>query len=117
MIILIVMAIIIGAVVSGLTGISFLFWLAGGFVFFCGLPFTAAASFIHGEVSYAQDCADYRQAMSEIAAEERADEHEFAEDERVNRIIRSARVQKTVYNDNRQVHIHAGSNKNDKELQ
>jgi hypothetical protein len=100
------MSIIAGVAVSGFTGIDFLFWIAGGAFFACGLPFALVASFIHGEVSYAQDRADYRQAIAEINAEELADEHEFAEDARVDRLIRSGETRASVYNDNRQVHLH-----------
>jgi hypothetical protein len=106
MITLLTMSIIADAAVSGLTGIGFLFWLAGGVVFICGLPFALISSFVHGEVSYAQDRADYRQIMAEIQAEELADEHEFAEDARVDRLIKSGETRARVYNDNRQVHLH-----------
>jgi hypothetical protein len=100
------MSLIFGAVISGVTGIGFLFWISGGVFFVCGLPFAVISSFIHGEVSYAQDRADYRQIMSEIAAEELAEEHEFAEDARLDRLVESSRVRTNIYNDNRQVHLH-----------
>jgi hypothetical protein len=107
MLVLLILSAITGGAVSGLTGMSFLFWLAGGIVFICGLPFVLVISFIHGEVSYAQDREDYRQAMSEIKAEELADEHEFAEDARVDRLVEAVkRSSAKLYNDNRQVHIH-----------
>jgi hypothetical protein len=106
MIALLIVSAIIGAAVAGVTGISVLFWIAGGFFFICGLPFAAAAAFIHGEVSYAQDREDYRQAMSELQAEELAAGHEFAEDVRFDRLAASSRAQTNVFNDNRQVHFH-----------
>jgi hypothetical protein len=106
MIILLVISAVVGAVVYGFTGIGFLFWIAGGVFFVCGLPFAVVFSLVHGEVSYAQDRADYRQAMAEIQAEELADEHEFAEDERVDRLVASGKAQTNVYTDNRQVHFH-----------
>jgi hypothetical protein len=104
---LLIMSVVIGAVVSGVTGIGFLFWIAGGVIFVCGLPFALVISLIHGEISYAQDRADYRQRMSEISAEELAGEREFAEDARVDRLVKAARKQRRgVYNDNRQVRIY-----------
>jgi hypothetical protein len=106
MIALFIVSALIGAVISGLTGIGFLLWLAGGFIFICGLPFALISSFVHGEVSYAQDREDYRQALAEIKAEERACEHEFAEDARIDRLIESSKTQTSIYNDNRQVHFH-----------
>jgi hypothetical protein len=106
MITLLILSVIIGAVVSGLAGIGFLFWITGGVFFVCGLPFALVSSFVHGEVSYAQDRADYRQAMAEIEAEELAEEHEFAEDARLDRLVESSRVRTNIYNDNRQVHLH-----------
>jgi hypothetical protein len=111
MLILLIMSAAAGAAVYGFTGIGFLFWIAGGVFFVCGLPFAIISSFIHGEVSYAQDRADYRQAMAEIKAGELADEHEFAEDERADRIIKSGKARTSIYTDNRQVHIHAGLNR------
>jgi hypothetical protein len=71
------------------------------------------SSFVHGEVSYAQDRADYRQAMLEIKTEELADEHEFAEDTRLDRLIKSSGTQTNIYNDNRQVHFHRMSRHTD----
>jgi hypothetical protein len=107
MIALIIVSIIIGAAVSGLTGIGILFWVVGAAIFICGLPFALVTSFIHNEVSCAQDRADYRQEMLEIAAEELADEHEFAEDERLDRLVESVKKNSTkIYNDNRQVRLY-----------
>jgi hypothetical protein len=115
MLILLIMSAIVGFVVYGFTGIGFLSWIAGGVFFVCGLPFAAVSSFVHGEVSYAQDRADYRQAMAEIKAEELVDEHEFAENTRLDRIVKSGKAQTNIYTDNRQVHIHAGLNQSGKE--
>jgi hypothetical protein len=105
-IILLIMSAIFGAVISGVTGAGVLFWIAGGAVFICGLPFAVIFSFVHGEVSYAQDRADYRQFMSEIAAEESADEHECACAARPDRPVKPAKTQTNIYNDHRQVHFH-----------
>jgi hypothetical protein len=90
----------------GLPVSAFFFWVAGGVVFICGLPSALISSFIHNEVSYAQDRADYRQAMLEIKADELIDAHEFAEDLRTDRLIRASGTQTTVYNDNRQVRLY-----------
>jgi hypothetical protein len=108
MIVLLIMSAVIGSVVSACTGIGILFWIAGGAVLIFGLPFALISSFIHGEVSYVQDRADYRQAMTEIKAEELTDEHEFAEDARVDRLAAAIKRKKkpSVTVDNRQVHIH-----------
>jgi hypothetical protein len=111
MLILLIMSAIVGLVAYGFTGIGFLFWLAGGVVFFCGLPFALVTSFVHGEVSYAQDRADYRQTMAEIKAEELADEHEFAEDARIDRLAATVKKNSVrTYNDNRQVHLYRNWN-------
>jgi hypothetical protein len=108
MISLLIISVIAGAAVSSFTGIGFLFWLAGGFVFVCGLPFAAATSFVYDAVSYAQDRADYRQAMADIGAAELADEHEFAEDDRADRLAAAVKEthKPTVTFDNRQIHFH-----------
>jgi hypothetical protein len=106
MIVLLILSVIIGAIVSGLAGIGFFFWATSAAVFICGLPFALISSFVHGEVSYAQDRADYRQLLSEIKAEELADEREFAEDARLDRLVRSSKSQTNIYNDNRQVRIY-----------
>jgi hypothetical protein len=101
-----IISVIFGAVVSAVTGMGFLFWITGGVFFVCLLPLALVLSLIHGEVSYAQDRADYRQAMAEIQAEELAGERETAEDARLDRLIKSGKTRTSVYNDNRQVHLH-----------
>jgi hypothetical protein len=106
MILLLILSVITGAIISGVTGIGVLFWAAGGFVFICGLPVAAVTSFIHGEVSYAQDRADYRQMMADMEAEELADERELAEEARFDRLIELSGARTSIYNDNRQVHLH-----------
>jgi ABC-type transport system involved in cytochrome bd biosynthesis fused ATPase/permease subunit len=83
--------------------------IAAGFFFLCGLPLALITGFVHGEVSYAQDRADYREELSEMAADELAAQHEYAEDERVNRLVAAARKKQRdalVSVDNRQAHIH-----------
>jgi hypothetical protein len=108
MIILLILSIVIGTITAGLTGIDLLFWVVGGFVFICGLPGALITSFVHGEISYAQDREDYRQTMSDIKADELADEHEYAEDERVNRLVDAVKRKQgnTIYNDNRQIRLY-----------
>jgi hypothetical protein len=107
MIILLAAALILGAIVTGLTGSDVLFIPAVIFFFICGLPLALVTSFVHSEVSYTQDRADYRATMAEIAAEELADDHEHAEDARVDRLVEAVKkIQKKTYNDNRQVHFY-----------
>jgi hypothetical protein len=107
MLALLIVSIIIGAAISAITGIGALFWVAGAAIFICGIPFALVTSFIHNEVSYAQDRADYRQEMLGIKTEELADEHEFAEDERLDRLVEAVKKNSTkIYNDNRQVRLY-----------
>jgi hypothetical protein len=107
MISLLAAAIILGVVISGLTGLGFLFLPAVIIFFVCGLPFAVISSVVHDEVSYTQDRADYRETMAEIAAEELADEHEYAEDRRIDRLVEAVkRTQRKTYNDNRQIRFY-----------
>jgi ABC-type transport system involved in cytochrome bd biosynthesis fused ATPase/permease subunit len=107
MITLLVVALILGAIITGLTGQEALFLPVAVFFFICGLPWALVTSFVHNEVSYTQDRADYRAEMSEITAEELADEHEYAEDERIDRLVEAVKkIQKKTYNDNRQVRFY-----------
>jgi hypothetical protein len=107
MLILTIVSIIIGCTVSSFSGFDLPGWIAGSVIFLCGLPGALAISFIHGEVSYTQDRADYRQRLSDIAAAGIAEEHELAEDGRTDRIISTVKKNpKQVFHDNRQVHIH-----------
>jgi hypothetical protein len=106
MIALFITAVVIGAAVSGLAGIGVLFWIAAGVVFVCGLPLALLLSLVHDEVSYAQDRADYREAAAETAAAELAFEREAAKDERADRLEDAVKSARSVYNDNRQVHIY-----------
>jgi hypothetical protein len=109
MLILLIISAIIGLIVSGLTKIALIGWLIGGFFFVCGLPGALIGGFIHNEITYVQDREDYRQMMSEVDADRRAEEHEFYEDERTARLTRNNKGSLTqIYNDKRQVHIHGG---------
>jgi hypothetical protein len=84
---LLIISIIVGAIVAGVTGIGFLFWVVAVPLFVCGLPFALITGFVHDEVSYAQDRADYREEMRQIAEDERELEREFYEYERTDRYL------------------------------
>jgi hypothetical protein len=85
-----VLSAVFGGVVSSVTGLDFLFWIAAGVFFICLLPAALVISLIHGEVSYAQDRADYREEMAGIRAAELA----------------AGEGPANIYNDNRQIHFH-----------
>ena len=109
MLILLIVSVILGGLVSAVTGIGLLFWVVAVVVFIFGLPGALITGFIHGENKYAQDRADYREMMRDLAEDQRALEHELAEDERTERYIGAIEQKKTkpdVYIDNRQIHIH-----------
>jgi len=104
---LIIISLIIGFVVSGVTGIGFAGLAVGAIFFACGLPFALVGLFVHGEVSYAQDRADYREYLAECSEDRRALEHELAEDIRNDSLTDTIRRNPTrVYNDNRKQSIH-----------
>jgi hypothetical protein len=112
MLALLILSVILGAVVAGLTGIGFLFWVAAIFVFICGLPVALVTGFIHSEVEYAQDRADFREEMKQLVEEERELDRQIAEDLRMERYLDKldtgsiTYVDKRQYHDNRQVHYH-----------
>jgi hypothetical protein len=115
MIISIIVAMIIGAIVSGLTGIGFLFWIVTIFVFVCSLPFTLIDGYIQSKIDYVQDRDDYRQLMSDLAADDREYERQLADNERIDRILAKKDLydqngeffdDREYYMDNRQVHFH-----------
>jgi hypothetical protein len=98
MIISLIISVILGAIVTGLTGIGFLFWVVSIFVFVCSLPFALIDGYIQSKIDYVQDRKDYRETMREIA-----------EDERMDRYLDSIGGyddEPDIYMDNRQVHIH-----------
>jgi len=113
MLILLVVSVILGGIVAGLTGVGFLFWVVSIFFFVCGLPVALITGFIHGEVEYAQDRADYREEMRMLAEEERDLERELLEEERFERYmdrIDSGKQDRITYNiDARSVHYHGHS--------
>jgi hypothetical protein len=99
---MLIIALIIGSIVSGITGIGFLFWVVSIFVFICGLPFALVNGFIQDKIDYIQDRKDYRMTM-----------HEMAEDERMDRYLDNFEKlnedhynEPDIYIDNRQVHFH-----------
>ena len=94
MLILLITSGIIGLIVSGISGYPIAGWIVGAFIFICGLPGALIGGFIHDEVSYSQDRADYRQFMSDMRADLRADEHEYNEDMRTDKFLSSSRKDK-----------------------
>jgi len=106
MIILLILSIIIGAIVAGVTGIGFLFWVVSIAIFILGLPGALIGGFIHGENEYAQDRADYRELMREIAEEERM--------ERYLDKLSELDDETNIYIDNRQIHFNDYSDNNHK---
>jgi hypothetical protein len=110
MIIFLLVSAIFSLVVLGITGSGAFALLTGGVFFACGLPFALLFSFVGSAVSYVQDRADCRWENAELKAEELVEDHEFAEDERLDRLVEAAKkIPASIYNDNRQVHLHAGS--------
>ncbi|MCL2130793.1 MAG: hypothetical protein FWH35_10635, partial [Treponema sp.] len=87
---------------SGIAG-----FLAGGIIFLIGSPIMLISGFIDDKIDRTQDREDYRQMMADINADLRAEEHELAEDKRMDRYINSlGKSSKTnIYIDNRQIHI------------
>jgi hypothetical protein len=108
MLILLIISVIAGFIVLCVTGIEFLGIAVGIILFVCGLPGALLVSFVYGVAAYTQDRADYRETMSGIATAELADEHEYAEDARTDRLVESVGKNRSgnTYNDNRQVHLH-----------
>jgi hypothetical protein len=105
LIVSLIISAILGAVVAGLTGIGFLFWVVSIFVFICSLPFVLVDGYIQDKIDYVQDREDYRETMREIAEEERMDRYLENIDEYDDEPV--------IYIDNRQVHFHNhyGSNR------
>ena len=90
----VIVSAIVGLIVGGVTGLSIIGWAAGILLFVLGIPGLIIAMItesVHGEVSYAQDRADYRQLMSDINADIRAEEEDRCSN---------------IFNDNRQIHLH-----------
>ena len=96
MIVSIIIASIIGLIVGGLTGISFIGWAVGIIAFLFCLPGALAAGFVFDSISYAQDRADLRQEMADYNADIRAEE-----DRKHNR--------KQINIDKRSIHFYGGN--------
>jgi len=108
MLILLIISIILGGIVAGITGIGFLFWVVSIGFFILGLPGALIGGFIHSENEYAQDRADYRQLMSDLAEEERMDKYIDALENKEN--------DRNIYIDNRQIHINNHKPRRNKRL-
>jgi hypothetical protein len=94
MIALLLFSAIVGMFVAGVAGPIFGV-IAGVALFVCGVPFALISDFVHDSISYAADRADYRSMIEELNEDAR-------EIERAEREDRGP----SVFNDNRQVHIH-----------
>jgi hypothetical protein len=90
---------IIGGIVAGVTGISFLFWVVSIALFVISLPFTLIDGFIQDKIDYVQDREDDRMLMRELSEDLRHEEYlEHLEDNKHNHIT---------YNiDARSIHFH-----------
>ena len=101
--ILAAISIIIGIAVNsffantvGIPELSFIpAFLAGGITFLIGSPFMLISGFIDSKIDRAQDREDYRQMMSDINADIRAEEHELAENERMDRYLNAVKRKKS----------------------
>jgi len=71
MLVLLILSVILGAVVSGLTGIGFLFWVVAIIVFILGLP----GALIGGVISNIQDRADARETERQLNEDLRMDRY------------------------------------------
>jgi cell division protein FtsB len=119
MLILLIISVILGGIVSAVTGIGFLFWVVSVIFFIFGLPGVLIGGFIHSENEYAQDRADYRELMKDLAEDERMLRHEIEEDERMDRYIdalENTKYNTNIYFDNRQIHINNHKPRREKSL-
>jgi hypothetical protein len=105
---------IIGAIVSAVTGIKILFWVVAIVLFLFGLPglliseiFSGIGDFIQSENEYAQDRADYRELMHDIAEDERMDRYL----DKLDDLSDDYEDEPDIYIDNRQIHFHNYSDK------
>lgn len=98
---LLIVAIILGGIVAGITGIGLLFWVVSIFIFVCGLPFALINGFIQDKIDYVQDREDYRALMREISEDERMDRYLDKLDG-----VDDDYDDPDIYIDNRQVHYH-----------
>ena len=100
---LLIISVILGGIVAGISGIGFLFWVVSIVVFVCGLPFALINGFIQDKIDYVQDREDYRMMLHEIEEDERMDRYldkldelnDYDDDDEPD-----------IYIDNRQIHYH-----------
>jgi flagellar motor component MotA len=99
---LLVVAIILGGIIAGITGMSFLFWVVSIAIFVCGLPFALINGFIQDKIDYIQDREDYCQLMRDLR------EDAIREDELIERKLDrlNKRNNADIFIDNREVHFH-----------
>ena len=118
MLIWLIISVIIGCIVAGVTGINFLFWVVAIGIFILGLPGALIGGFFHDREEYRQDRADYRAMMRDLHEDMREEEREMRRNERHERYlerldrIESKRNRTTYKIDARSVHYH---NHNDSE--
>jgi len=100
------MSAIFGAIVAGLTGIGFLFWVVAVFFFICGLPGAIIGMFENDIMDRIED----RDLLREMYEDDRMDRYldklDEIEDRREHRMFEK---EYDTYIDNRQVHFHAHS--------
>ena len=102
MLVCLIVSVIIGCIVGGLSGFELLGWAAGIFVFVTGLPGALMGGFMFDLTSYREDRADDRQLMSDFHADMREEERE-----RKRQIRIESKRNRTTYNiDARSVHYH-----------
>ena len=106
MLIFFIIAIALGAIAAGITGIGFLFWVVSLIFIICGLPFALITSFIQGFIDYSHDRADYREYMRNAAEDDRMDRYLDKLDEMDICGGSSTYIDNRQYHDNRQVHYH-----------
>ena len=69
MLALLIVSIILGIVIVGLTRIDFLFWVVAVIIFICGLPVALISRFIREEAKFAQNQEDHREEMRQRSEE------------------------------------------------
>jgi len=99
---LLIVAVILGGIVAGITGISFLFWIVSIAIFICGLPFALINGFIKDKIDYIQDREDYRQLMNDLRNDARREDKE--NERELDRLNKSDNT--NIYIEYRQVHFH-----------
>jgi len=111
LLVLLIVAIILGGIVSGVTGIGFLFWVVSIIIFVCGLPFALINGFIQDKIDYVQDREDERQLMRDLREDERR------ENERIEREldIIYKNNDSNIYIDSRHIHFHNNYRKYEQE--